>query len=124
MTRQIPTRSPYSRSVTAAMFFLNTAFAGGARWLDRCSDSRVAKFSGQTSHGTMNVRQIFACPGHSIGFGRPIVVLLLGNRRILALAAARLSAVPARRLAVFGTRRSSCHPHGRLAACKVGLVGA
>jgi hypothetical protein len=44
-------------------------------WLDCCSDSRVAKFSGQTSHGTMNVTQIFAFPGHSIGLGLAIVFL-------------------------------------------------
>ena len=40
----------YSLSVTAARFCLNTALAGGivcVPW--RCSDSRVAKFSGQTS---------------------------------------------------------------------------
>ena len=74
MIRQMPTRSPYSRSVTAAMFFLNMAFAGGARWLDICSESRVAKFSGQTSHGTMNVTQILALPGHSIGLGLCIVL--------------------------------------------------
>ena len=53
----MPTRSPYSRSVTAAMFLLNTASAGGARWLERWSESRVAKFSGHTSHGTMKVTQ-------------------------------------------------------------------
>src|SRR5438067_1718249 len=73
--RQMPTRSPYSRSVTAAMFLLNTALAGGTRWLERCSDSRVAKLSGQISHGTMKVTQIFALFGHSIGFGRPTAVL-------------------------------------------------
>ncbi len=65
----MPTRSPYSRSVTAAMFLLNVAFTGGARWLDRWCESRVAKFSGQTSHGTMKVTQILALFGHSIDFG-------------------------------------------------------
>src|SRR6266545_4743603 len=69
MRRQMPTRSPYSRSVTAAMFLPKTAFAGGARWLERWWDSRVAKFSGHTSHGTMKVTAIFALSGHSIGFG-------------------------------------------------------
>jgi hypothetical protein len=29
----------------------------------------VAKFAGQTSHGTINVTQILAFSGHSIGFG-------------------------------------------------------
>src|SRR5262249_43688134 len=82
-SRQMPTRSPYSRSVTAAMFLSNTAFGGGARWLDRCSDACVAKFSGQTSHGTMNVTQIFAWSGHAIGFGRGTAVLLAYGVEIL-----------------------------------------
>src|SRR5215510_9096649 len=68
--RQIPTRSPYSRSVTAAMFLGKTACAGGARWLDRWCDSRVAKISGHTSQGMMKVTAIFALFGHSIGSGR------------------------------------------------------
>src|SRR5262245_55485677 len=52
------------------MFLAKTAFAGGARWLDRWCDSRVAKFSGHTSQGTMKVTAIFAWFGHSIGAGR------------------------------------------------------
>jgi hypothetical protein len=58
------------------MFFLKTAFAGGivcVPW--RCNDSRVAKFSGHTSHGTMNVTQIFALLGHSMILGLAIFVL-------------------------------------------------
>src|SRR5262249_48700216 len=73
-----------SRSVTAAMFLLNLAFAGGTRWLERCSDSRVAKFSGQTSHGTMKVTQIFALFGHSIGLGRPTAFLPALSFRAMA----------------------------------------
>jgi hypothetical protein len=38
----------------------------------RCKDSWVAKFSGQTSQGTMKVTQIFALFGHSIAGGRPM----------------------------------------------------
>jgi hypothetical protein len=33
----------------------------------------VAKFSGQTSHGTMKVTQILALSGHSIGLALPMV---------------------------------------------------
>src|SRR5689334_10554185 len=73
MMRQMPMRSPYSRSVTAAMFLLNTAFAGGIVCVPcRCKDSRVAKFSGQTSQGIINVTQILALSGHSITVGRGI----------------------------------------------------
>src|SRR5262245_35779185 len=52
------------------MFLGKTALAGGARWLDRWCDSRVAKFSGHTSQGTMKVTAIFALFGHSIDAGR------------------------------------------------------
>src|SRR5689334_20036073 len=73
MMRQMPMRSPYSRSVTAAIFLLNTAFAGGIVCVPcRCKDSRVAKFSGQTSQGIINVTQILALSGHSITVGRGI----------------------------------------------------
>jgi len=71
MIRQMPMRSPYSLSVTAAMFRLKTALAGGIVWVPcRWSDSRVAKFSGHTSQGIMKVTQIFALSGHSMIRGR------------------------------------------------------
>src|SRR5262245_42624019 len=63
------------------MFLGKTAFAGGARWLDRWWDSRVAKFSGHTSHGTMKVTAIFAWFGHSIGAGRGTAALGLSPPR-------------------------------------------
>src|SRR5215468_1109936 len=69
------------------MFLGKTAFAGGARWLDRWCDSRVAKFSGHTSHGTMTVTAIFALFGHSIGAGRGTVVPQHVSPRVLALTA-------------------------------------
>jgi hypothetical protein len=83
MMRQMPTRSPYSRSVTAAMFCLNTALAGGivcVPW--RCKDSRVAKFAGQTSHGTIKVTQILSLirPLDDFGLGiayPPLVYFIL-----------------------------------------------
>jgi len=56
------------------MFCLNTALGGGIvapPW--RCSDSWEAKFSGQTSHGTMKVTQILALSGHSIAPGLPML---------------------------------------------------
>src|SRR5215471_5975086 len=74
MILQMPTRSPYSRSVTSAMFCLNGAFGGGIvapPW--RCRDSWVPKFSGHTSQGTINVTQIFALSGHSIAAGLAIL---------------------------------------------------
>src|SRR6476660_8946346 len=81
MMRQMPMRSPYSRSVTAAMFLLNTAFAGGIVCVPcRCKDSRVAKFSGQTSQGIINVTQIVALSGHSITLGRGIKFLLSSGK--------------------------------------------
>src|SRR5688500_2459044 len=58
----------------SAIFCLNTALGGGIvapPW--RCSDSWEAKFSGQTSHGTMKVTQILALSGHSIAPGLPML---------------------------------------------------
>jgi hypothetical protein len=62
--------------VIAAMFFLKTALAGGivcVPW--RWSDSRVAKFSGHTSQGMMNVTQILALFGHSMTLGLGMILL-------------------------------------------------
>src|SRR5215475_1665881 len=67
------------------MFLGKTAFAGGARWLDRWCDSRVAKFSGHTSQGTMKVTAIFALFGHSIGAGRGMAIPSLFPRGVLDL---------------------------------------
>src|SRR5262245_27078098 len=71
------------------MFCLKTAFGGGKvapPW--RCSDSWVAKFSGQTSHGTIKVTQIFALSGHSIG----LALLMFLPHFVISLVLRRFSA--------------------------------
>src|SRR5262249_21696504 len=70
---QIPTPAPDLRSGAQALFCFKTAFGCGrvappggfTGWW-------VAKFSGQTSHGTMKVAQILALSGHSIGLALPM----------------------------------------------------
>src|SRR5215510_15967463 len=92
------------------MFLGKTAFAGGARWLDRWCDSRVAKFSGHTSQGTMKVTAIFALFGHSIDAGRGTAFPRLIPRGVLDVSgtAGKSASSKAYGVAILRSRSTMC----------------
>src|SRR5262249_32933004 len=101
-----------------------TAFAGGARWLDRWCDSRVAKFSGHTSQGIMKVTAIFALFGHSIGAGRGTVALGLFPAAVLGFSRNAGKSLPGPLRCRLGQGAGTTLLHGKVsrAPCPRGHV--